>query len=199
MQTTGGLNNIYEDIFTTPIFMVFECHEWMAVLQRVRMAAHTLGEEIPLGPVCCASRWMSPTYEHWLFQLVFPTASPKAWFIPCSSQWQDPSQAHWELDLALKLWLQQQHHEIRGCSKVILHREVPLCLWIVKSKPHFKCQKWVGEQEGERLFYEKSLDMFELFTSFFFLVWDGPSSAGDTLRSFYTFIFTYFLNHSRKT
>lgn len=170
MQTTGGLNNI----FTTPIFMVFECHEWVAVLQRVRMAACMLGEEIPLAHVCCASRLMSPTHKHWLFHLVFPTASSKGGATPCSGQWQDPSQAHWEMNMALKLWLQQQHHEICGCSKVILHREAPLCLWIVKSKSHFKWQKWGGNKKERANFMKShwlSLSSLHLSLIFFRLGW----------------------------
>lgn len=42
VQTIEG-TNIYKDIFTTLIFMVFECQGWMkwTALERVRKAAHT--------------------------------------------------------------------------------------------------------------------------------------------------------------
>lgn len=143
-----------------------------------------LDEEISLASVCRAFRWMPSAYnKHSLFQLASPTASSRAWPSPRYSQWQDPRRAHWELDPALKLWLQQQHREIvRACSKVILHREVPLWLWAIKSQAHFKCQKQV-EKQGESFFYGKPFALFEFFTSFFdFFVWDGPSSAGSTLR-----------------
>lgn len=144
-----------------------------------------LGEEIPLAPACRASSWMLSAYnKDSLFQLPFPTASSRVWSSPRYSQWQDPRQAPWELDPALKLWLQQEHREIvRACSKVILHRKVPLRHWAIKSQAHFKCQKQVEKQGGENLFYGKPFALLEFFTSFFdSFVWDGLSSAGTTLH-----------------
>lgn len=141
----------------------------------------TLDEETPLSLVCCGSWWTLSVYsKHSLFQLVFPTASSRAWSSPRCSSWQDPRRAPWEL--VLKLCLQQYHHEVvRAASKVILHREVPLWLWAIKSRVNFKCWKQVEKREGES--YGKPFAWFQFFTSFsHFFVWDGLSSVESTLH-----------------